>query len=307
MKNTTILTIVLFAVLLSGCLNSPAQETAAQSEAMSEQIQTEQTEETTLTMGYTGTIYTNEVNGATIHSYVGYTADVSNLIEIDEGLILMDPQPTYSASEELNNYMETLDKPLVHVLVPSHGLGLASYEGIPVSASRQMGSFMESGGAEVFIDIFKGAFGDDLDERLSSIDNYLEEGSNTVDGVSFIMTTHENDFPPVSDLEFTDYNVLLTHLSANETHMLVNNREQISDLKDYWTQARASNYELILSAHLKPVDARAIDFQLTYLDVLENASQNENKEEFMQTMQTAYPDAGMPQFLAMTANNFYGQ
>jgi hypothetical protein len=284
---------------MSGCVSNPNQENAVEV--------TEETNQMTGTEEYTGHIYVNDVNGATFHTYVSYTGDASSLIETDDTLILIDAQSTHSSSAELNNYIETLNKPLKQVLVPSHGLGLAYYEGTPVAASEQMNSFMESEGPQVFIGIFKGIFEDDLDDRIVPIDPSLEEGENTIEGVRFTMTTHENDFPPVSDLEFTEYNVLFTHLTAYDSHMLVSSKDQIDELKNYWTNARSKNYELILSSHLMPVDAKAIEFQLEYLDVLENASQSASQEEFMEAMQTAYPDAGMPQFLGMTAENFYGQ
>ncbi len=308
MRNRVIMILVFCAILLSGCVDNPNQENAAESlEARNEEIQIDDVNKITETEEYTGAIYVNEVNGATIHTYVSYTGDASNLIETNDALILLDAQSTHSSSVELTNYIGTLNKPLKQVLVPSHGLGLAYYEGTPASASEQMNSFMESGGAEVFVDIFKGVFGEDLDDRIVLINSTLKEGENTIEGVKFTMNTHENDFPPVSDLEFTQYNVLFTHLTADDTHMLVNSRDQINELKDYWTNAQSKNYELILSSHLMPVDARAIEFQLQYLDVLENASQSASQEEFMEAMQTAYPDAGMQQFLGMTANNFYAQ
>ena len=256
---------------------------------------------------YTGKIYVNKVNNATIHSYVGYSGDVSNIIETENSLILIDAQPTHSASEELLRYMDTLDKPVKHVLVPSHSLGLDYYEGTSVASSEQISSFNENGGAQVFVDIFKGAFGDDMDERIVPINSTIKDGENTVEGVNFIMTTHEEEFPPTSDLEFTDYNVLFTHLAAHNSHMLVGSPEKIDELEDYWTEVKTKDYDLIISSHLMPVDTKAADFQLQYLVTLREASKNENKEKFIADMQAAYPDAQNQHFLSMTANNFYGQ
>lgn len=255
--------------------------------------------------GYTGKIYVNEINGITVHTYVGYTGDASNIIETEESLVLLDSQRTHSASAELKKYIDALDKPLKQVLVPSHGLGLAYFEGTHIGAAEQMISFMKNGGAQVFIDIFKGVFGEELDDRLVRINSTLKEGENFIEGVRFIMTTHEEYFPPVSDLEFTEYNLLFTHLAAYDSHMLVGSRDQIPDLKAYWADVQARNYGLILSSHLMPVDDRAAGFQLEYLDALEEAAKNETKEGFMESMQKAYPDAGMPQFLGKTADNFY--
>ena len=255
--------------------------------------------------GYTGKIYVNEIDGITVHTYVGYTGDASNIIETEESLVLLDPQRTHSASAELKKYIDTLDKPLKQVLVPSHGLGLAYFEGTHTGAAEQMISFMENGGAQVFVDIFRGVFGEELDDRLVRINSTLKEGENFIEGVRFIMTTHEENFPPVSDLEFTEYNLLFTHLAAYDSHMLVGSRDQIPELKAYWADVQARNYGLILSSHLMPVDARAAGFQLEYLDALEEAAKNETKEGFMESMQKVYPDAGMPQFLGKTADNFY--
>lgn len=256
---------------------------------------------------YTGNIYVNKVNNATIHSYVSYSGDVSNIIETEDSLILIDAQPTHSASEELLRYMDTLDKPVKQVLIPSHSLGLDYYEGTSVASSEQISSFNENGGAQVFVDIFKGAFGDDIDEKIVPINSTIKDGENTLEGVKFIMTTHEEEFPPTSDLEFTDYNVLFTHLAAYNSHMLVGSPEKIDEQEDYWTEVKAKDYDLIISSHLMPVDIKAADFQLQYLETLREAAKNENKEDFIMDMQAAYPDAQNQQFMGMTADYFYGQ
>jgi len=257
--------------------------------------------------GYTGKIYVYEINNVKIHTYVGYTGDASSIIETDESLILLDAQPVHSSSAELKKYLTTLNKPLKQVLIPSHPLGLAYYEGTPVNASEQIISFVDNGGAQIFVDIFTGAFGADMDNRIVRINSSINEGENTIDGVKFIMDSHKEEFPPVSDLEFTEYNILFTHLAAYDAHMLVSNRGQIDELRDYWTNVQTKNYKLILSSHLAPVDSNATDFQLKYLEVLEEAAKNETKEGFIETMQKQYPNATRQQFLFMTADNFYKQ
>lgn len=54
-----------------------------------------------------------------------------------------------------------------------------------------------------------------------------------------------------------------------------------------------------------PVDIKAADFQLQYLETLREAAKNENKEGFIMDMRAAYLDARNQQFLSMTADYFY--
>lgn len=239
-----------------------------------------------------------------IHSYIGYSGDVSNIIELDKELILLDGQPTFSATKELDSVIKDLNKPLKIMIITSHGIGINNFKGVEIIASAAMDKFIDSGSAQVFIDAFSKRFGEDMIKEVLAMKPLLKEGKNTLSNLTVEVMTHADDFPPCSDLYINGRRVIFTHLAANNTHLLMSNPAKFSELIRFWKDAQDANY--VMSSHLQVIDKSGIEFTLRYVNTTKKIfNEVQTQEAFIEEMQKAFPDAGMDFFLKMTANNFY--
>ncbi len=250
-----------------------------------------------------GQIVTAETEGIKIHSYIGYSGDVSNIIETVDALILLDEQPTLSAGKELREYINGLNKPLTDVIIPSHGIGINDF-GVEVLGTKPMLQFIESGAASGFIEAFTQRFGEDMNTNLLTLKPTLVEGENKIGNLKVRVKTHVKDYPPCSDLYFLDGKVVFTHLAANHTHLLMSNPEEVNELTKFWESIQDAEY--VMSSHFGVIGKDGIVYTLEYVKkAAEVYNSAESKEMFMQKMGEAYPDAGLDFFLGMTADNFY--
>ena len=241
-----------------------------------------------------------------IHSYIGYSGDVSNIIELDKELILIDGQPTFSATKELESVIKDLNKPVKSMIVASHGIGINNFDKLLIAGSAEMEKFIASGSAQVFIDAFSQRFGEDMIKEILEMKPVLKEGKNTLSGLDVKVKTHADDFPPCSDLYFDDGKVIFTHLAANNTHLLMSNPAKLPELVEFWEKAQDADY--VMSSHLQVIEKPGIEFTLKYVEKAQEVyKEAQSKEEFMAKMTKAFPSAGMDFFLAMTADNFYKQ
>lgn len=241
-----------------------------------------------------------------IHSYIGYSGDVSNIIELDKELILIDGQPTFSATKELESVIKGLNKPLKLMIIASHGIGINNFEGVEIIGSAEMDKFISGGSAQVFIDAFSKRYGEDMIKKTLEIKPALKEGKNTLYGLDIDVKTHADGFPPCSDLYFSDGKVIFTHLAANNTHLLMSNPAKLDELVKFWEKAQNADYAM--SSHLQVIEKSGIEFTLEYVEKAQQAFKDaQSKEEFMTKMKKAFPNAGMDFFLGMTADNFYKQ
>ncbi len=249
-----------------------------------------------------GTIVTKEAREFKIHSYLGYSGDVTNILELDNEIIVLDPQPTYSASKEVEDYVKSLNKEVKLIVISSHGIGINNFENARVVASQEMVDFMNSDAVNGFIEAFTQRFGDDMIQELVKIDGVYSDDKLLTLNVK--IDTHSNDYPPCSDIRFENSNVVFTHLSANQTHMLLSNPSNLSELIAFWKSIQDQDF--VISSHLPVIEKNGIAYSLKYVETAKEVFNSvKTKDDFMATMQERYPNAGLEFFLAMTADNFY--
>jgi hypothetical protein len=251
-----------------------------------------------------GRVLTKETKEFMIHSYIGYSGDVSNVLEFDEEIIILDPQPTYSATKELKDYVLGLSKAVKLIVISSHGIGdnTLLFPEAKVVASREMQEFMNGPAVNGFIEAFTQRFGDDMIKDVIDIDSFYTDNrllDNQVD-----IVTHPNDYPPCSDIYFSNDSVIFTHLAAENTHLLMSNPQDLDDLVKFWHDAQEA--DVVMSSHLQAIGKEGIAFTLKYVisakEVFESVK---TKEEYMSQMKEKYPNAGLDFFNAMTADNFF--
>lgn len=245
-------------------------------------------------------------NGANVHSFTAYSGDVSNIIEFDKSLILVDFQPTKSATKELESYVKSLKKPLKAIVVPTHGIGKNLFKNVPVYETAQMDKFNRGKGIETFINIFSKFFKNDMTKTAVGADKILKNGKNVIDGKDVVVSTDENGFPPTSDLVFAKESIYFTHLIADNSHLLVGAKEAINPLIKKFENIKQKGYKAIISSHLKITGQNGVDFSLKYLQTVQNTLKTaKTKEAFIEAMKKAYPKAKNEKFLMMSAGKLY--
>lgn len=249
---------------------------------------------------------TLQAKGATVHALQNYTGDVSDVIELNDSLILIDLQPTKSGEKALVEFVEGLDKPLKAIIVSSHGIGTNAFGDVPVYETKLMSGFNSGEGIQKFIGIFSNIFGEDAYRVAVSGSETLVEGENTIDKTTINVTTNTKGFPPTSDIAFPEQSIYYTHLAADNTHFLIGNAGAIDGLIAKFEAVKAKDYQVIISAHGKAMGQSGVDFSIGYLKAAKNALKTaKTPEAYITAMKTAYPDAGAEKFLKMSAGNLF--
>ncbi|NLK66939.1 MAG: hypothetical protein GX282_05640 [Campylobacteraceae bacterium] len=244
--------------------------------------------------------------GLKVHSFTGASGSVSNILEFDEFLILVDPQETVKSERALNRFIETLNKPLEAVILATHPISSGVYEGVPTYGTRAMDEFVASGKVQFFIDLFGEIFKEDMIRESMRVTNFLEDGKNVINGVSFIIHSNDNAFPPEIDFEIEGQSIYFTHIAADNSHYFISSRDAIKEQIKKWENVKKKGHGTILSSHMTAVSSSGVEFVIEYLKTAQNLlNKNLGKEAFISEMKRAYPAAKQTQFLEMSANNLY--
>lgn len=239
-----------------------------------------------------------------VHPFTGALGSVSNILEFDDFLILIDSQETYKSTKALNTYIKTLDKPLKAVILATHPIADNSYNDVKIYGFEALDEFVENGKISFFIDLFEQSAGKDMIKSAITSTNLLEDGSNEIEGIKVDVKINKEGFPPEIDIDFKDYGVYFTHLAADNSHLLIHSKGEISDLLKKWKKLR--KYGVVLSSHLTPITQNGVEFTIAYLEkAKEVLKQADNKTEFVNLMKEAFPTAKMEAFLYMSADSIF--
>ena len=112
---------------------------------------------------FKGEIEVYKLDNFTIHSYKSFEAmaDLSFIIEGKDGLVILEQQSFFQSMTDFNNYLATLNKPVVKVIANYHTGGLAEWKPEQIVMVEGMPEFekgeMYGGMLSYFAQIFEGA------------------------------------------------------------------------------------------------------------------------------------------------------
>ena len=253
-------------------------------------------------------LFTVALNAQTlkVHPFTGAVGSVSNILEFDDFLILVDPQETYKSQKALNRFMETLNKPLKGVILATHAISSDAYDGLPIYGTKAMDKFVEDGKIDFFINLFGESFGEDMIRTSIRPTHFLENGNNDINGVNFIITKNDQGFPPEIDFEIKGQSVYFSHIAADSSHYLIHSKDEIKTLIEKWERIKKEGYGTILSSHMPAIGQNGVDFVIGYLKAAETVlAKDLTKDGYIAEMKALYPNAGMELFLYMSADSIY--
>lgn len=241
-----------------------------------------------------------------VHPFTGAIGSVSNILEFDDFLILVDPQETYKSEKALNSFIETLNKPLKGVILATHSISSDVYKNLPIYGTKATDKFVEDGKVGFFIDLFRERVGEDMILTAIRPTHFLSQGDNDINGVNFIVKTNDEGFPPEIEFEIEGQSILFTHIAANNSHYLIHSKDEVKPLIEKWKEIKEKGYSMILSSHLLPIDQLGVDFTIKYLETVQSVLEKDlSKEGFIAEMKAAYPDIELEEFLEMSAASLY--
>lgn len=241
-----------------------------------------------------------------VHPFVGAVGTVSNILEFDDFLILVDTQVTQKSEKALNSFMETLNKPLKAVILATHPITSDFYKDLPIYSVKAMDKFIEENKTEYFVNFLTQISGGDIMQTATRPNYFLEDGKNNINGVNFIVEKDNDRQMPEVNFEIEGQNVYFTHQIANNSHYLIYSKDEIKPLIKKLKKLKKRDYAVILSPYFMPADQDSIDFSIKYLETVKSVLDKDlSKEGFIAEMTQAYPEARLEVFLHMSADFIY--
>ena len=248
--------------------------------------------------------------GLKLHAYS--TQDNMNdhcyVVEAPEGLVLIESTAYKENVNALNDYIKSLNKPLVAALLSYHPNGYKTYGDVKIYATENaLKSWAEGGSVKNLTNSFVQALGDKVADDLPETAEIIEEGQTlNLAGVEFkiLRSSDGEDY----DVEIPAINAVYRHMMGSKTHNILPAvpyiEAEISDLKNY----QAKNYSLVLTSHNAPEGKDAVAEKIAYLEkVLELAKSSKDKDEFVAGVKAAFPDYNGEAYLGMSAEALFAK
>ena len=245
-----------------------------------------------------------DFNNIKLHNYNTKDAmeDQVILLEKNNKLVIIESPTFYDNNKELENYIKSLNVTVEGILLSYHMGGGTFLKNSKKYATHNADDYGHIGGGKALIDNFTKAFGQNFDNKIHEITDYLNSGTIKIADITLnIIPTSET-----YDIEIPEINSIYTHMLGSDCHSIVNGtkgaKEMIKTLKEYINK----NYNLILTSHYIPEDINAALTKINYLENLLNISNtSSNAEEMIKKMKKTYPNYSGLNYLEMTANFFF--
>ena len=244
-----------------------------------------------------GTMRVYDFGDLKLHAYETNDpiADENFLLETADELIVIELIGFYDNIQALEEYVQTIGKPINSVIVSYHPAGGDQYQDVQMYATEGLGEVALVAG-------FVEAFGEAFNGSLPTAFDLVQPGTMTIGGVTFNVIQTADAF----DLEIPAIDVYLTHMVGSNTHNILVSVDQIdatiAQMKDF----QAKNYSLILTSHDIP---RTIEVAAEKIDYLEKTKEivvsSENAEAFLQAMKAAFPEYLGENYLEISAGALF--
>lgn len=243
-------------------------------------------------------------DGLKLHSFG--TGDNMNdycyIIEGPEGLVMIESTAYKADVNAFNEYIKSLNKPLVAMLLSYHPNGYKTYGDVKVYATKgALNSWQEGGTVWGLTLTFVMSDGDKVADDLPVNAEIITEGQTIkLAGVDFVIL-HESDGENYG-IYIPAMNAVYRHMMGSKTHSILTSipyiEAEIAELKDY----QAKGYEIILTSHHEPEGKDAVSEKIAYLEkVLEIAKTSNRRDKFISGVKAAFPDYNGEAYLEMTA------
>ena len=261
---------------------------------------------------YKGEIEIYKLGDFTLHSYKSFEAmaDVSFIIEGENELIVLEQQSFFQSMKDFNNYLATINKPVVKVIANYHTGGLAEWNPSLIVMVEGMPEFEKgeiySGMLGYFAQIFEGAM--DTRGRHGEVATVPFNSTQKWAGINFkFLHGAKSDFPAASinignKVYYTHFAPVFEHMTDNQ----IVNPQAIDATYDELSNAKASGCILFIGSHGKAGRLDAVDFQLQYLAKMkETFKKAKSKDEFVKTMTDSFVGISGVDNLKTVADKLY--
>lgn len=203
----------------------------------------------------------------------------------------------------LSSYIKDMNVNVAGILVAYHAAGGNFLPNVKKYGTAGAKAYGENGGGKALIDNFTEAFGSSFDNKIHNITEILTAGKVVIGGIEFIIKPNDEAYT----IEIPEINAVYTHMLGHDCHSIVAGSGHadaiISELKEYITKG----FGLILTSHYTPEDLKDAETKIAYIEDLKKiAKESKTADEFKKIVNEKYPDYGGENYLAMTANMFFG-
>jgi glyoxylase-like metal-dependent hydrolase (beta-lactamase superfamily II) len=277
--------------------------------------------------GIKGKVIINERGKARIHTYAFSPGNsTTQIIETDEGLVVIDAQMTLSDTKEAIAYVRSLNKPIRRLIIshahPDHWLGLGEWGDVPSAAIAEVKNYINGEqGAHLYQGFKEGippyrALGPQLSPIKGTIASELP-ASEKIIGLDFVyerVLDGEADVQTLIKLPQLKTLIVQDLVFNNLHHFIGQNRVAAEALPtfDGWiaTMRRIEREnpgtELVLVGHGTPTGPAAIDETIAYLaKAKEVFAKAKDRNELKQGMEAAFPNLDGIRYIDISSGYLY--
>ena len=232
--------------------------------------------------------------------------DASYIIETPKNLVTMEEPLFKSGAEEFNAYVKKLGKKVNARIVDYHEGGTGKNA---IMQPEGMAKFMHEGVYDAMVKGFQKSFGDKMVDLPTGKVKEVKFGDTVkLNGVEYTFNQGpKNDFPASSILIGKKF--VLLHWAPAKAHMnalQLANRAAVAQALEGLKAAKATGAEYFLGGHGGLAEKDAIDFQISYLEKVQDLLENcKNAATFVVAMKGTYPGLAGEQGLEALAQNLY--
>ena len=232
--------------------------------------------------------------------------DASYIIETPKNLVTMEEPLFKSGAEEFNAYVKKLGKKVNARIVDYHEGGTGKNA---IMQPEGMAKFMHEGVYDAMVKGFQKSFGDKMVALPTGKVKEVKFGDTVkLNGVEYTFNQGpKNDFPASSILIGKKF--VLLHWAPAKAHMnalQLANRAAVAQALEGLKAAKATGAEYFLGGHGGLAEKDAIDFQISYLEKVQDLLENcKNAQTFVVAMKGTFPGLAGEQGLEALAQNLY--
>lgn len=232
------------------------------------------------------------LDNAKLHVYYSndVMADASYVVEGNDGLVTIETPLFKSALKEFNDYVATLNKPVVTEITNYHVGGTGSHRVVMASG---MGEFVKVGPYAAMMAGFQQSFGESMvDLPTGEVSEVPFGESRTYAGVEFKFNHGSStDFPAASIL--IDGTAVLMHWAPVKAHLnalQIGSRAAVDAEIKALDDAKATGAKYFCGGHLGVSNIEGLEFKVAYLTkIKELLSQCVDADSFATSLKNAFP------------------